>query len=122
MIRTDRRIVRGAPAGIPYIAACAILSRLAQYYSCGPMSPAAKRKATALAIFLSYLAVVGLGSTPTPYSKAADITLLALHLAFIAAASILLVWSRATGRHRSERETILQKYLRWMEDNYPVSK
>jgi hypothetical protein len=86
------------------------------------MSPAAKRKVKALAIFLIYLGIVGLGSTRTPYSKAVDLALLALHSVFITAASILLVWSRATGRHHSKRETILQKYLRWMEDSYPVSK
>jgi len=86
------------------------------------MSPAAKRKVTALAIFLIYLAVVGLGSIGTPYSKAADLALLALHLVFIAALSILLVWSPAAGRDHSNGETIFQKYLRWTEDNYPVSK
>jgi hypothetical protein len=85
------------------------------------MSAATKRKVWALAMSALYLALIGFGSIPNPYSKAADLFLLGLPLVYLMTLSIMLLWNRARNGHPLENGTLLQRWWRWVTDNYPVS-
>jgi len=74
-----------------------------------------------LAIFLTYLTVVGIG-TGTPryslYFRIANSTLLLVHLAFVAFVSVLVVRERLRApRHLSSRPTLLQRVRAWITDD-----
>ena len=82
-----------------------------------------KRIVLPLAVFLLYLAVIGLGSTSQPLAKTADLALLWVHLGWMAVLSVLVVRDRWTGAASSrERESMLWRIRCWMTDEHRGSR
>jgi hypothetical protein len=74
-----------------------------------------------LAVFLAYLAVVGIGTSAprgSVYFRITDLTLLSLHLGFVFFMSALVLHHRwADGRRPRSRPTMHQRVIRWITDD-----
>ena len=80
-----------------------------------------KRILLPLALFATYLSIVGLGTSARPHSpiaKSADLTLICMELAFIGILSILVLRQKWGGRQRAHgTQTVLRRILAWITDD-----
>jgi hypothetical protein len=82
-----------------------------------------KRFLIPLAIFVTWVCLVALGSNAPRYSrlaKVADLTLLAMHLGLMAFLSVLVLrdrWHDSYGR--PSRPTLLKRIWAWITDERP---
>lgn len=79
------------------------------------MTATAKRKLTALAIDLLYITMLCIGVSRAPYSKIADLSMLAIYLVLMAMLSFHCVRDWMSGR----QNTFLRRCRRWLTDDYP---
>ena len=74
-----------------------------------------------LAVFLAYLATVGIGTSAlrgSVYFRIADLTLLSLHLGFVFFMSALVLHHRwGDRRHPRSRPTMHERVIGWITDD-----
>ncbi len=75
-----------------------------------------RRKVAPLALLLTYLVLIGVGSTSSAFAKIADLMLLYVHLGFVALLSISILLERFRRHHSRKNEPLYRQWKRWMMD------